>query len=191
VAESQINTTCDLKGLSIHSIIYRWGHIGRNNGSEEESVSSIDEYIESNNNGNEEVINQEAVNSHEAVTQQVSHNVTQLSHHTVKEEDNHDCLPRIGLYTPSSFMQSLRIKYQVVGLEGHAWSLCSYFLLHFSMLEYLNLYLRRRNARMTINQERGNKWWILNAPLSDWYTNQIDTGTSAQRRQCLFSVHRL
>eukprot|EP00985_Skeletonema_marinoi_P015926 scaffold8400_cov213-Skeletonema_marinoi.AAC.4 len=88
--------------------------IGRNNGSEEESVSSIDEHIESNNNGNEEVINQEAV------TQQVSHNnVTQLSHHTVKVEDNHDCLSRMGLYTPSSFMQSLRIKYQV-GLEGHA-----------------------------------------------------------------------
>ena len=95
--------------------------IRRNNGSEEgDVVSSIDEHIESNNNGNEEVINQEAVNSHEAVTQKVSHNnVTQLSHHTVKVEDNHDCLSRMGLYTPSSFMQSLRIKYQV-GLEGHA-----------------------------------------------------------------------
>ena len=91
------------------------------NGSEEESLSSIDEHIGSNNHGSEEVINQEAVNSPEAVTQQVSHdNVTQLNHHTVKEEeDNHDCLSRMGLYTPSSFMQSLRIKYQV-GLEGHA-----------------------------------------------------------------------
>eukprot|EP00984_Skeletonema_dohrnii_P022535 scaffold11656_cov85-Skeletonema_dohrnii-CCMP3373.AAC.6 len=95
-------------------------HIRRNNGSEEESVASIDEHIKSNNNGNEEAINQEAVNSHEAVTQQVSHdNVTQLRHHHVKEEDNRDCLSSMGLYTPSSFMQSLRIKYQV-GLEGHA-----------------------------------------------------------------------
>eukprot|EP00984_Skeletonema_dohrnii_P022538 scaffold11656_cov85-Skeletonema_dohrnii-CCMP3373.AAC.9 len=90
------------------------------NCSEEEAVSSIDGQFEGNNNGNEEVINQEAVNSHEAVTPQVSHdNVTQLRHHHVKEEDNRDCLSSMGLYTPSSFMQSLRIKYQV-GLEGHA-----------------------------------------------------------------------
>ena len=118
--QDAIDVTVDNKEEVIASSIDE--DIGRNNGSEEgEAVSSIYEHIQINNHGNEEVINQGAVNSPEAVTQQVTHdNVTQLSHHTVKEEeDNHDCLSRMGLYTPSSFMQSLRIKYQV-GLEGHA-----------------------------------------------------------------------
>ncbi|KAK1737733.1 hypothetical protein QTG54_011505 [Skeletonema marinoi] len=119
--QDDIDVTVDNKEEVIASSIDE--DIRRNNGSEEgDVVSSIDEHIQINNHGNEEVINQGAVNSPEAVTQQVTHdNVTQLSHHTVKEEeDNHDCLSRMGLYTPSSFMQSLRIKYQVVGLEGHA-----------------------------------------------------------------------
>uniref|UniRef100_A0A7S2KUT9 Uncharacterized protein n=1 Tax=Skeletonema marinoi TaxID=267567 RepID=A0A7S2KUT9_9STRA len=119
--QDAIDVTVDNKEEVIASSIDE--DIRRNNGSEEgDVVSSIDEHIQINNHGNEEVINQGAVNSPEAVTQQVTHdNVTQLSHHTVKEEeDNHDCLSRMGLYTPSSFMQSLRIKYQVVGLEGHA-----------------------------------------------------------------------
>mmetsp|Transcript_26189 Transcript_26189/g.44554 ORF Transcript_26189/g.44554 Transcript_26189/m.44554 type:complete len:314 (+) Transcript_26189:179-1120(+) len=121
--QDAIDVTVDNEGESASSIDE---DIRRNNGNEEgDVVSSIDEHIESNNNGRKDVIrlNMKILNSPEAVTPQVSHdNVTQLRYNQdidIDEEDNHDCLSTKGLYTPSSFMQSLRIKYQV-GLEGHA-----------------------------------------------------------------------
>mmetsp|Transcript_26188 Transcript_26188/g.44553 ORF Transcript_26188/g.44553 Transcript_26188/m.44553 type:complete len:309 (+) Transcript_26188:179-1105(+) len=122
--QDAIDVTVDNKEEVIASSIDE--DIRRNNGNEEgDVVSSIDEHIESNNNGRKDVIrlNMKILNSPEAVTPQVSHdNVTQLRYNQdidIDEEDNHDCLSTKGLYTPSSFMQSLRIKYQV-GLEGHA-----------------------------------------------------------------------
>ena len=98
--------------------------IGNNNGCEGEEVPSssslsIDEQ-NANNDGSEEVIHKEDMNTSEAVTQQqqqVSHdNVTQLSQHYgthAKEVNTRDDLVSMGLYIPSSYMQSLRIKYQV------------------------------------------------------------------------------
>ena len=98
--------------------------IGNDNGCEGEEVPSssslsIDEQ-NANNDGSEEVIHKEDVNNSEAVIQQqqqVSHdNVTQLSQHYsthAKEVNTRDDLVSMGLYIPSSYMQSLRIKYQV------------------------------------------------------------------------------
>ncbi len=93
------------------------------NTDDKEIASSINGDIEKSH-VSEEVLNEEDAKSPEAVTQQFSHdNVIQSSNHYETNinirDDTCDYWSRMGLYSPSSFMQSLRIKYQV-GLEGHA-----------------------------------------------------------------------
>ena len=93
------------------------------------SSSCINEHFETNDVDSEEVIHHgEDGNSSEEVAQQqqqqkqqqVCHdNVTQHSHHYTtthvnEKEKTRSYLATRGLYTRSSYMESLRIKYQVV-----------------------------------------------------------------------------